>query len=97
MVIRENRKIDLSYRQLGYYLLLDLLKTISDIAWNTLLNSASTLGEIPSYCRKSNNDSSHEHKTTKLNKTNKMKQESIFREKDRDIFVRRSRNPLRSV
>ena len=59
MVIRENRKTDLSYRQSGYYLLLDLLKTISDIAWNIpiadyvgypLLNSASTLGEIPSNC-----------------------------------------------
>ena len=36
-----NEKLELLHRQLGYYLLLDLLKTVPDISWrNPLLDKA---------------------------------------------------------
>jgi len=67
-------RLELVHRQLGYYSLLDLLKTIPDIAWNIpildkvgypLLNSASTLDKIPNCCNTNENDSPHEYQTTK--------------------------------
>jgi len=67
-------RLELVHRQLGYYSIIDLLKTIPDIAWNIpildkvgypLLNSASTLEKVPSYCRTNENDPPHEHQITK--------------------------------
>ena len=67
-------RLELVHRQLGYYSIIDLLKTIPDITWNIpildkvgypLLNSASTLEKVPSYCRTNENDPPHEHQITK--------------------------------
>ena len=67
-------RLELIHRQLGCYSIIDLLKTIQDIEWNLpildkvgypLLNSASTLENVPSYCRTNENDPPHEHQITK--------------------------------